>query len=147
MAASRALRVATLLFLFGSGGIHNERPHEALNMECPAEVYAPSTRPLRRLSGSAHSGAALSVPRPDCYDRQLRPALTLSEENNLGKSLAGQAAGVKEVDSGIWLVSFMLYDLGYIDLTRGRFSRSTIPLRTPILARHPGIIRAQLPSG
>jgi hypothetical protein len=35
---------------------------------------------------------------------------------NLSKSLAGQAVGVKEVDSGIWLVSFMDYDLGYIDL-------------------------------
>lgn len=24
--------------------------------------------------------------------------------------------GVKEVDEGIWLVSFMKYDLGYVDL-------------------------------
>jgi len=31
-------------------------------------------------------------------------------------SRARQAVGVKEVDSGIWLVSFMDYDLGYIDL-------------------------------
>jgi hypothetical protein len=30
--------------------------------------------------------------------------------------LAGQAVGVKDVDDGIWLVSFMAYDLGYIDL-------------------------------
>ena len=35
---------------------------------------------------------------------------------NLSISLAGQAAGTKEVDDGIWLVSFMHYDLGYIDL-------------------------------
>jgi hypothetical protein len=35
---------------------------------------------------------------------------------NLSTSLAGQAVGVKEVDDGIWLVSFMNYDLGYIDL-------------------------------
>ena len=31
-------------------------------------------------------------------------------------SLAGQAVGVKEIDHGIWLVSFMDYDLGYIDM-------------------------------
>jgi hypothetical protein len=31
---------------------------------------------------------------------------------NLSKSLAGQAVGIKEVDNGIWLVSFMEYDLG-----------------------------------
>ena len=35
---------------------------------------------------------------------------------NLSVTLAGQAVGVKEVDNGIWLVSFMDYDLGYIDL-------------------------------
>jgi hypothetical protein len=35
---------------------------------------------------------------------------------NLSRCLAGQAVGVKEVDEGIWLVSFMNYDLGYIDL-------------------------------
>jgi hypothetical protein len=30
--------------------------------------------------------------------------------------MAGQRVGIKEVDDGIWLVSFMHYDLGYIDL-------------------------------
>jgi hypothetical protein len=35
---------------------------------------------------------------------------------NLSTSLAGQAVGVKEVEDGIWLVSFTDYDLGYIDL-------------------------------
>jgi hypothetical protein len=29
---------------------------------------------------------------------------------------AGQKLGIKEVDEGIWLVSFMHYDLGYFDL-------------------------------
>jgi hypothetical protein len=30
--------------------------------------------------------------------------------------VAGQKLGIKEVDDGIWLVSFMHYDLGYFDL-------------------------------
>jgi hypothetical protein len=30
--------------------------------------------------------------------------------------MASQRLGIKEVDEGIWLVSFMKYDLGYIDL-------------------------------
>ena len=38
------------------------------------------------------------------------------ENDVLGLLDAGQAVGVKEVDHGIWLVSFMDYDLGYIDL-------------------------------
>jgi hypothetical protein len=35
---------------------------------------------------------------------------------NLSHALAGQRLGIKEVDEGIWIVSFMHYDLGYIDL-------------------------------
>jgi hypothetical protein len=30
--------------------------------------------------------------------------------------IAGQRLGIKEVDDGIWLTSFMRYDLGYFDL-------------------------------
>src|SRR6478609_2797834 len=35
---------------------------------------------------------------------------------NVSTVLAGQRLGIKEVDEGIWLVSFIDYDLGYIDL-------------------------------
>jgi hypothetical protein len=35
---------------------------------------------------------------------------------NISTVLAGQKLGVKEVDDGIWLVSFKQYDPGYIDL-------------------------------
>ena len=35
---------------------------------------------------------------------------------NLSTVFAGQAVGIKEFEEGIWLVSFMDYDLGYIDL-------------------------------
>ena len=35
---------------------------------------------------------------------------------NLSTALAGQRIGLTEVDDGIWLVTFMRYDLGYIDL-------------------------------
>jgi hypothetical protein len=35
---------------------------------------------------------------------------------NLSAVLAGQKLGIKEVDEGIWLASFMHYDLGYFDL-------------------------------
>jgi hypothetical protein len=46
---------------------------------------------------------------------------------NLSKSLAGQAVGIKEVEDGIWLVSFMDYDLGYVDLEE----RTLQPLNNP----------------
>jgi hypothetical protein len=46
---------------------------------------------------------------------------------NLSVCLAGQAVGIKEVDDGIWLVSFMEYDLGYIDLEE----KTLQPLNNP----------------
>ena len=48
---------------------------------------------------------------------------------NLSVTLAGQAVGIKEVDNGIWLVSFMDYDLGYIDLEGKNFAAPRKPLR------------------
>ncbi|MEN3976879.1 hypothetical protein [Emcibacter sp. SYSU 3D8] len=35
---------------------------------------------------------------------------------NISTVLAGQKLGIREVDGGIWIVSFMRRDLGYIDL-------------------------------
>jgi hypothetical protein len=35
-----------------------------------------------------------------------------------------RAVGIKEVDDGIWLVSFMDYDLGYIDLEEKTLQQS-----------------------
>jgi hypothetical protein len=37
------------------------------------------------------------------------------ERINVSTVLAGQRLGVKEVDEGIWLVSFMSYDLSFVD--------------------------------
>jgi hypothetical protein len=34
---------------------------------------------------------------------------------NLSHVFAGRRVGIKEVDEGIWLVSFMHCDLGYVD--------------------------------
>ena len=39
-----------------------------------------------------------------------------SKKINISTVIAGQRLGLKEVDDGIWLVTFMDYDLGYIDL-------------------------------
>jgi hypothetical protein len=50
---------------------------------------------------------------------------------NLSAVLAGQRLGLKEVDDAIWLVSFMTYDLGYIDLEQ----RTLQPLDNPFGTR------------
>jgi transposase InsO family protein len=90
---------------------NRERPHEALGMKCPAEVYTPSTREYRGLP-------EVSYP---FHDREIVVTACgricfYRKKINISHVLAGQMLGVKEVDEGIWLVSFMDYDLGYIDL-------------------------------
>ena len=99
-----------------------ERPHEALNMNCPAEIYTPSTRQYNGLP-------ELDYPFHD------RPVLVTAcgriciyrKKINISTALAGQSLGIKEVDEGIWLVSFMHYDLGYIDLEQ----RTLQPIDNP----------------
>ncbi len=34
---------------------------------------------------------------------------------NISTDMAAQRLGIKEVDDGIWIVSFMHYDLGFFD--------------------------------
>ena len=46
---------------------------------------------------------------------------------NFSQVFAGQAVGIKEVHGGIWLASFMDYDLGYFDLE----TRVLEPLENP----------------
>jgi hypothetical protein len=50
---------------------------------------------------------------------------------NLSTVLAGQRVGIKEVDEGIWIVSFMHYDLGFIDLEQ----KTLQPLDNPFGSR------------
>jgi transposase InsO family protein len=88
-----------------------ERPHEAIAMKCPAEVYLPSRRPYRGLPD-------LDYP---LHDRDVLVTACgriciYRKKINVSTVLAGQRLGIKEVDEGIWLVSFIDYDLGYIDL-------------------------------
>ena len=88
-----------------------ERPHEALAMKCPVEIYSASSR---------HYGGLPDIAYP-FHDRDILVTacgrLCLHRKKiNISTVLAGQKLGIKEVDDGIWLISFMDYDLGYFDL-------------------------------
>ena len=80
-------------------------------MKTPAEIFRPSERPYRGLPELA-------------YPTHEREALVTScgricmhrKKINISTAMAGQKVGMTEVDEGIWLVTFMKYDLGYIDL-------------------------------
>jgi transposase InsO family protein len=101
---------------------NHERPHEALDMKCPAEFYTPSPRPYRGISEPQYPFHDKTVVVTHCGRLCL-----YRKKINLSTCLAGQAVGIKEVEDGIWLVSFMDYDLGYIDLEE----KTLQPLENP----------------
>jgi transposase InsO family protein len=101
---------------------NDERPHQALAMKCPAAIYTASPRKydgLPDLSYPLHDREVLvTACGRICMHRK---------RINLSHVLAGQKLGIKEVDDGIWLVSFLDYDLGFIDLEQ----RTLQPLDNP----------------
>jgi transposase InsO family protein len=90
---------------------NEERPHEALDMKMPAELYAPSSRPYDGLPDVQYPFHDKDILVTACGRICMH-----RKKINLSTVLAGQRLGIKEVDDGIWLISFMSYDLGYIDL-------------------------------
>jgi len=90
---------------------NNERPHEALGMKCPHEVYAPATRIYSGVPELAYPFHDTTIHVTSCGRICLH-----RKKVNLSTVFAGQSVGLKEVEEGTWLVSFMDYDLGYIDL-------------------------------
>ena len=90
---------------------NDERPHQALAMKMPSEVYLPSIRPYTGLGDITYPFHDKTITVTTCGRLCM-----LRKKINISTVLAGQTLGIKEVDEGIWLVSFMHYDLGYIDL-------------------------------
>ena len=101
---------------------NNDRPHEALDMKYPGEIYMPSDRSYRGL---------LPIEYP-LHDRTIEVTscgrICIGKTKiNLSKVFTGQKMGLKEVSDGTWLVTFMDYDLGYFDIESSRFE----PLANP----------------
>jgi putative transposase len=111
---------------------NHERPHQALNMRYPAELYTPSARVYTGLP-------ALEYPFHDrtvvvtqcgrlCFGRR---------KINLSQVFAGQAVGVREVADHIWLISFMHYDLGFFDDQCNRVECAPNPFSAKMSAMSP----------
>jgi putative transposase len=111
---------------------NRERPHQALAMKYPAELYLPSPRPYRGLD-------ELKYPFHDhtitvthcgriCFARR---------KISLSTVFAGQNVGVKEVSDKIWLVSFMDFDLGFFDHETGRLGTAENPFAAKVLPMCP----------
>lgn len=90
---------------------NDERPHEALGLKMPAEIYTASNRHYQGLSELVYPFHDRSVVVTTCGRICLH-----NKKINVSHVFTGQTLGIKEVEENTWLVSFMDYDLGYIDL-------------------------------
>jgi hypothetical protein len=99
------------------------RPHEALGMRKPAEVYTPSTRryadPEDDIAYPLHHYVARVQTNGDIYlPTSGAPRVYVSE------ALAHAQVGLRHLGDATWLLSFMHLDLGYLD----EASRKFLPL-------------------
>lgn len=101
---------------------NNERPHEALDMEYPAERYSPSIKPYKVPATFTYPFHDLTINVHDCGNASL-----CGRRIYISRALAGQTLGVSELEDGIWKVSFLDYDLGFCDLDSKKFEHGTDP--------------------
>jgi putative transposase len=87
---------------------NHERPHEALDMQTPATVYEPSTRPM--------PDKLPALEYPDRYEVRLVSTnggiRWNSDWVNVSITCAGEYVGLEEIEDGIWNVYFGKLKLG-----------------------------------
>jgi putative transposase len=89
---------------------NEDRPHQALGMKVPADVYTRSPRPYRGLDELTYPFHDHTITVTHCGRICFK-----GRKVNLSHVFAGQNVGVTQVGDRVWLVSFMQYDLGYFD--------------------------------
>lgn len=109
---------------------NKERPHEALNMRYPSEVYAPSRKEYSGLP-------PLEYPMHDKVVNVTFCGRICIEKKkiNLSRVFAGHAVGLKQISDESWLVSFSDYDLGYFDTESSNFEPLPNPFGPKLLPR------------
>ena len=109
-----------------------ERPHQAIGMKYPAELYVNSSRPYRGLSDLEYPFHDRTI-TVTCCSR-----ICIGRRKiNLSIVFAGQNVGIKEVSDKVWLVSFMQYDLGFFDQETGRITSAENPFGAKVLPMCP----------
>jgi putative transposase len=81
---------------------NHDRPHQALGMQVPADVYARSPRVYRGLEELTYPFHDHTIAVTRCGRICFK-----SRKVNLSQVFAGQNVGVTQVDEHVWLVTFM----------------------------------------
>lgn len=91
---------------------NEERPHEALGMKTPAELYRPSEKRLPEqlppLEYPLHDSVCTVSHTGHFYVPRVGRIY-------LGTAFGRQDIGLRVIETGTWLVSFMDLDVGYLD--------------------------------
>jgi putative transposase len=111
---------------------NQERPHQALGMKFPAELYTRSRRPYRGLEELDYPLHDKTVTVTQCGRVCFK-----RKKIHLSTVLAGQNVGIKQVDDRTWLVSFMQYDLGFFDDETCRLGSAENPFGARVLPMSP----------
>ena len=111
---------------------NGERPHQALGMKYPSEVYLKSARTYNGLPPVEYPLHERTILVTSCGRICIKKL-----KINLSQVFAGQAVGIKEVNDGIWLVTFMDYNLGYFDEDSKRFEPLLNPFGPKVLPMSP----------
>ena len=107
---------------------NNERPHEALSMKHPGELYTRSPRVYRGLPTVEYPLHDRTIPVTHCG------RICMGKKKiNLSRVFAGQSVGVKQVSDETWLVTFIDYDLGYFDTISNNFEPLPNPFGPKVL--------------
>ena len=109
-----------------------ERPHQALEMRVPADVYTRSPRVYRGLQDLAYPFHDATFTVTHCGRICFK-----GQKVNLSQVFAGQNVGVTQVGERIWLVTFMQYDLGYFDDETCRLEPIENPFGPKVLPMSP----------
>jgi transposase InsO family protein len=107
---------------------NHERPHQALAMRYPGELYTPSARVFRNPEPPHYPFHDRTV----CVTRCGRICIG-KRKINLSQVFSGQLVGIREVEEKIWLVSFLDFDLGYFDEVEGRVEPGPNPFTAKVL--------------
>jgi putative transposase len=111
---------------------NQDRPHQALDMKVPADLYAPSPRVYRGLEELTYPFHDHTFTVTHCGR-----ICFCGRKVNLSQVFAGQNVGVTQVNDRLWLVTFMHYDLGYFDDETCRLEPIDNPFGPKVLPMSP----------
>ena len=107
---------------------NHERPHQALGMLRPADLYTPSTRKYEGLPDVSYPFHDKTITITNCGR-----ICIAGQKIHLSAVFAGHDVGVRQVEEEVWLVSFMDYDLGYFDLELNKVQALDNPFGPKVL--------------